>query len=345
MVNLNVIEIDGSFGSAGGQILRTAAALSVITKKPCHIINIRRGRPKPGLMSQHLLGIQALAQLCNGSLEGDELGSEEIKFYPGETKTKNLHLKIETAGSITLCLQSLLPAAFFLPEPIKISFNGGGTDVPFSPTIDHFRYVFLKILEKMGAKVEIEILKRGYFPVGGGRVMVKVFPSKWKTINLIERGNLKKLLAISRASDSLKNKKVAERQLMGMREILGKLKLPIEERVEYTQTDCPGSSICLICQFENTTLGVDGLGKIGKQSEQVGKETAMMLLEEEKSQACLDRFLADQVLIYMALSGGKSQVKVSKITPHVQTNIWVISKFLGENFKIKDNLIIWGPPK
>lgn len=338
-----MIEIDGSIGEAGGQILRTSCALSTVTKKPCHIFNIRTKRPKPGLMPQHLLGIQALAELCNGKLEGDSLGSEKITFYPGEITTKDLRIRIETAGSITLCLQSLLPVALSAPNPIKISFKGGGTDVPFSPTMDYFYFIFLGILEKMGGKIDVKILRRGYFPVGGGEVEVTVFPSKLKPINLVERGNLKKILAISRASEFLKTKKVAERQLMGMREILGKLKLPIEEKIEYVQTDCPGSSLCLICQFENTILGTDGLGKLGVKAETVGQEVALKLLEEEKTQACLDKHMADQILIYMALSGGKSQVKVSKITPHAQTNIWAIQQFLKGEFKIEEDVISWIP--
>jgi len=356
-----MIEIDGSYGSGGGQILRTACALSVISKKPCHIFQIRRGRPKPGLMPQHLLGIQALAQLCNGRLEGDYLGSEEIKFYPGEIGRgqTSANIKIETAGSITLVLQTLIPPALFAPFPIKISFDGGATDTFFSPTIDYFQCVFLKILDynppstssrslrertpKMGAKVEVNILRRGYYPEGGAKVEVTVFPSKLKNLNLTKRGSLKKILVISGASNTLKDKKVAERQIAGVREILGKLKLPTEEKVEYYDTRCPGSQICLVAEFENTTIGVDNLGKLGKRAEDVGKEAALELLKEQKSGACLDRHLADQILVFMALAEKKSRVSVSEITDHCKTNVWVIEKFIDGKFEIKGNLIIWQP--
>jgi len=357
-----VIEIDGSYGSGGGQILRTACALSAVTKKPCHVFNIRKLRPKPGLAQQHLLGIQALAQLCDGKLEGDFLGSEEIKFYPGEECRDRVSVNIPTAGSITLVLQALIPPALSAPSPVKISFQGGATDTFFSPTIDYFQHVFLKILEKMlapsnsegicsgGGKLEINILKRGYYPAGGAKVEVTVYPSKLtphqnkiggglKSLNLTERGFLKKILAISGASIFLKDKKVAERQLAGIREVLGKLKLPTEEREEYYSTQCPGSQVCLVAEFEKTIIGTDNLGKLGLRAEDVGKEAALQLLKEQKSQGCLDKHLADQILPYLALAPKKSQVTVSEITNHCKTNIWVIEKFIDRKFKLKDNLI------
>jgi len=342
-----MIEIDGSFGSGGGQILRTACALSAVTKKPCRVFNIRRGREKPGLMPQHLLGIQTLSQLCNGRLEGDSLGSEEIKFYPGEINGSrtSINVKFETAGSITLVLQTLIPPALFAPVPIKVVFDGGATDTFFSPTMNYFQHVFSKILtqitENCSPPVEINVIRRGYYPEGGAKVEVKVYPSKLKNLNLTERGSFKKILVFSGASNSLKNKKVAERQIAGVREILGKLKLPTEEKVEYYDTRCPGSQICLVAEFENTVIGTDNLGKLGKRAEDVGKESALELLREQKSGTCLDKHSADQILPYLALAPGKSQVTVSEITNHCETNIWVIEKFIEGKFEIKNNLILW----
>jgi len=350
-----MIELDGSTLEGGGQILRTAISLSAITKKPCRIFNIRKNRPKPGLATQHLLGIQVLAQLCNGRLEGDEIDSEEIKFYPGEIDQKELSVKIETAGSIALVLQSLILLGLFSPFETKINFDGGATDTFFSPTIDHFRYVFLKNLEKMNGKTEINILRRGYYPEGGAEVKAIIFPTKpapyrngvsgagLKDINLIEKGQLKKILVISGASETLKDKKVAERQIAGVREVLGKLKLPTEEKVEYYDTRCPGSQICLIAEFENTIIGTDNLGKLGKRAEDVGKEAALELLKEERSGACLDKHSADQILPYLALAEKKSEVTASEITEHCKTNIWVIEKFINGKFEIKNQRISWLP--
>lgn len=338
-----MIEIDGSFGEGGGQILRTASALATIVKKDCRVFNVRKSRPKPGLAVQHLSGIQALARFSEGSLEGDFLGSEEILFSPKKVRNENLHLKIETAGSITLLLQNLIPPALFAAEPIRIFIEGGATDTFFSPTIDYFRFCFLKILEKLGVKVGVNIVERGYYPEGGAEMEIIVYPSKLKNLDLSERGNLKRISILSGASESLRQKKAAERQIAGAKEILGELNLPIEEISEYHQTRCPGSEICLTAEFENTIIGVDGLGRIGKRAEEVGKETALELLKEERSGACLDKHLADQILIYLALAGGKSQIIASEITEHCKTNIWVIEKFLKGRFQIKNNLIAWLP--
>jgi RNA 3'-terminal phosphate cyclase (GTP) len=339
----NMIEIDGSYLEGGGQILRTTTALSAILKVPCRVFNIRKKREEPGLKTQHLMGLRALKELTNGNLEGDKIGSSEIVFWPREIKKEKISIKIETAGSITLILQSLIPPCLFAKFPVEIDFEGGATDTFFSPTMDHFLNVFLKILEKMGAKIEIEILKRGYYPEGGAKVKAKIFPSSLRGIKLIERGKFKKISIFSRASDFLKSKKVAERQVQGVKEILGKLNLPIETKIDYSKTDSPGSSICIISHFENTILGTDSLGKLGKRAEDVGKECALKLLEEEKTKACLDSFVLDQILIYLALSKEKSKIKIPPLTSHAKTNIFVIQQFLKGEFKIENDILSFSP--
>jgi len=342
-----IVEIDGSFGEDEDQILRASCALSAVTKTPCHIFNIRTGKPGPGLTTQKLLEIEAISRFCNAEVEGDFLRSEEIKFYPKEIQNRDFHIKVEAAGSITLLAQLLILPAISSPlenpKPIKIIFDGGATDTFFSPTIDYFQNVFLKILEKINGKVELNILKRGYYPEGGSKVEMKIFPQRLKNLKLIERGKLQKIRIISGASEFLKEKMVTERQIAGVREILGELKLPLEEKVEYYQTQCPGSQICLIAEFENTVIGADNLGKLGKRAEDVGKEAAIEFLKEAKSEACLDKQQASQILPYLALNKNKSSFTVSEATGHCKTNVWITEKFIKGKFTIQNNLILWNP--
>ncbi len=173
-----VVEIDGSFGEGGGQIVRTAASLAVLTARPLRIFNIRQGRREPGLRLQHLHGLRALAELCGGTLSGDEVGSRELSFIPGRASARDLRVAIPTAGSITLVLQSLIPAALRWPEPITIRFEGGGTDTAMSPTLDYLRHVLLRFLERMGARVEIAVVRRGYYPRGGAEMSAAIAPAR-----------------------------------------------------------------------------------------------------------------------------------------------------------------------
>src|SRR3989344_1907039 len=169
-----MIKIDGSYLEGGGQIVRTALALSSITQKAFEIYDIRKGRPTPGLKNQHLYCVKALEELCGAVAEGDELGSTELKYYPKKIVAKNLDIDIETAGSITLLLQSLLLPSMFASKPITISVTGG-TDVKWSMPFDYFNSILLPQLQRF-AKVEAKLLKRGYYPKGSGKVEIKISP-------------------------------------------------------------------------------------------------------------------------------------------------------------------------
>ena len=339
-----MIRIDGSYLEGGGQILRTATTLSVFLGIPCHLYNIRRKRKNPGLKDQHLAGLFALRDLSQGRIEGGFIGSQEIKFYPGKGFRKRIKVKIKTAGSVTLILQSLMIPAASLNFPIKISFEGGATETHFSPTLNYIKEVVLPILKKMGYKMEIEVFKRGYFPQGGAKVEVTVFPWKEKKpLFLLKRGKLKKIKIFSYASFSLRLKRVAERQALEGERLLEKYKKFLKKEIEYFKTRGAGSSFDLIAVFQKTRKGSNALGMIGRSSEKVAQKAVDFFKKEISSSACLDSFMGDQILPYLALVPKESQVSVTRLTRHAQTNIWVIEKFLKGKFRILGNLIKWVP--
>jgi RNA 3'-phosphate cyclase len=345
-----MIRIDGSLLEGGGQILRTSLILSQIKKIPCQIFNIRKNRPKPGLQTQHLTFVNLIKEIFDSKIEGNYLGSQEITFWPGKEKKNKIKIEIKTAASLTLLLQGILPALILSEEPKEIEIKGGATDTFFSPTWDYFENVFLAFLKKLKIEIQFSLKKRGYYPEGGAEISLKSFPwkineLKEKNLSFLEKGKFQKLLLSSTASLFLKEKKVAERQISGAKEILNKIKIPLEEKINYYQTDCPGSSFFIGAIFEKTLLGADNLGKIGKRAEEIGRETALSILNEEKEGGFFDSHLADQVLIYLFLTGKRIEMKISKPTNHFETNLQILQNFFEGNLKRENQFIFWDPQK
>lgn len=350
-----MIKLDGSYGEGGGQIIRTALALSTITKKPFEVEHIRKGRCDTGIKSQHLYCIKALEKLCNAKTEGAKLGSTYLKYCPGEIKGRTISIDIGTSGSICLVLQALLMPCFFADQKVRLKMTGG-TDGKWAQHYNYFKSVFLPQIERFTGKIDVKLIKRGYYPKGGGKVDLKIIPkfklnefrdfneflnfvkSKNMDYNLTEQGKLIKIEGLSNASNYLKEAEVAERQAKSAKQVLAKLNTPVGIHPEYYDTLSPGSGIVLWAEFENTRIGGDSLGEKGKRAEAVGKEAAEMLLKEIDSGAPVDEYLADQILPFMALTKF-SKIRVSKVTEHCKTNIYVIEKFLDVKFRIKENLI------
>lgn len=349
-----MISLDGSYLEGGGQIVRTALALSTILQKPFEVKDIRKGRPKPGLKNQHLFCIKALEQLCNAKTEGAELGSTFLKYEPNKTKPQTLSIDIGTAGSITLLLQSLLIPSIFTDSKVRLKITGG-TDVIWSPQFDYFNNVIMPQLQKY-ADIETSLLKRGYYPKGGGKVDIKIKPKfnldnikEAPKISLIEQHNLIQIKGISHASSDLQKANVSERQAKAAKLILNKLNCPIQIRTEYSETLSTGSGITLWAIFSKypdeidinnpIRLGSDCLGKRGKRAEEVGKDAADKLLREIGSKAPVDKHLADNLMPFISITGSK--IKTSEITNHTLTNIYVCEQFLGKAFEVdKENRII-----
>lgn len=354
-----MLTIDGSYLEGGGQIVRTALALSTLTGIPFRCIDIRKGRKDTGLKAQHLTAIKALEELCGAQCEGAALGATEITFYPKPIKKFRHTIDIGTAGSISLLLQSLLPPLLFAEKNVSLTIIGG-TDGLWAMPIDYMQAVLLPQLQRF-TKIDMKMTKRGYYPKGGGVVDLKIKPF-WKKYASFEDLLLtlrkevipyhfdkqKKLLCIkgiSHASMDLQNAKVAERQTHAAKALFHTVDCPIKIDTAYSQTLSTGSGITLCALFGDEEedqrnpmrLGADALGEKGKKAEIVGEEAAKKLLHEIQSGAAVDIHLADNILPYLALCGGK--IHTSTISLHAKTNIWVIEKFLGEIFTVENTYI------
>ncbi len=335
-----MIELDGSFEEGGGQIIRTALGLSAFTRKPFHITKIRESREKPGLKKQHLEAIHALKKLCNAEVTEDLLGSTELTFDPGIFKPQKIEIDIETAGSITLLLQSLMVPIVFSDKKTTLTIKGG-TDVSWSMPFDYFRNVFVPHMKNY-ANIECNLIKRGYYPKGQGIVEFSASPKQNKEqIILVKQEALLAIKGIAYGSLSLQKRNVAERMAETARKELLKLGVPVTVETNYSES---ASDVCGIVLWSlhgtedgvdmknPVVLGSDCLGERNKTAEDVAKECAVKLQNEIKSGAAVDKNLADNLIPFLGILGGK--IKTSEITKHTLANIYVCEKFLGVKYII-----------
>jgi len=326
-----MLQIDGSVGEGGGQIIRTAIALAAITGKEVEITNIRANRPNPGLSAQHLNAVKAVERLSGGHTEGLELRSTRLKFSPTTLRGFEGEINIGTAGSITLLLQCLVPVALFADSETKVRITGG-TDVNWSPPIDFYANVFLPVLKEMGCEVQIDLKRRGYYPKGAGLVDVSVTPTHHvKGIVLQKREQAGIINGVSHSCGLPAH--VAERQAKAAKKILKeagydtKIKTEIEKEGKRTT----GSGITLWCGNKSGSA----LGERGKRAELVGEEAARSIIKELELASTVDVHLADQLVPYIALGEGKSEMKVREITKHLETNMYITQKFFDVEFEIE----------
>ncbi len=320
-----MIEIDGSFGEGGGQIVRTAVALSAVTGKSVRIRKIRQGRPKPGLAASHALAITALADICDARASGATPGSSEVAFSPGEIRGGRHRVEIGTAGSVTLLMQCLLPALLRADAPSSLTVQGG-TDVRWAPTVDYFKSVFLPALSFFGAKVSLEILQRGYYPQGQGEVLLQVEPQSrrlvsWKAgLQRTGRGSQGIVQGVSHCSNLSEH--VAARQADSAALALEQAGFAAQITQRALRLPSTGSGITLWHDFK----GASSLGERGLPAEKVGRKAAEGLIIELKSAAAVDVHLADQLIPYLALVGGSYTVR--EVSLHARTNVWTAGHFL-----------------
>lgn len=328
-----MLVLDGSHGEGGGQILRTALSLSALLGVPVRLERVRAGRRQPGLRPQHLTAVQALARLTQAEVTGAALQSQELTFQPRAPQPGSYLFdvaeKAGSAGSVTLIAQALLPPLLHADRPSTLILRGG-THVAWSPPAHYLSHVFLPALGEMGVQVRMTLTRWGWYPRGGGEVRLEISPARslsgvqWRQPPAFSR--FRALSAASRLPEH-----VIQRQAARLRARLG-ADLPVEA-ISAGGLD-PGSLVLLW----GPRAGFDALGARGKPAEQVADEVADAYLAFRQRQAGVDRHLADQMVLYLALAQGPSTLATPEITSHLLTNLWVIEQFLGPTFQVQGSL-------
>ncbi len=340
MASTEILVLDGAVG--GGSVLRVGLGLAIALQKPVRVINIRQGRPNPGLQAQHVAGLRAAAQLCRARLEGAQIGSREIEFHPGPVQTDSLHIQIETAGSVALALQPIQIALARSAHAVKIEIEGGGTYGQWAPPIASLEHVNFALLRRWGFAAHLTVEREGFYPKGGARVRAHFEPAHIiGPLEFLERGAIRGIRGVSIASHQFQKNRVAERQAEAAHKLLQRelsgIALEIETR--YAETLSPGSAVVLWADCEKTILGGDALGERGVPAERVGEQAASALPAELHSGATLDRHMADQIIPFLALFGGR--FLCAELTDHIKTNIWVSEQITGARFTVIEHKGIW----
>lgn len=323
-----MIQIDGSEG--GGQMLRTALSLAMITGQPFRMTNIRGKRPKPGLMRQHLTCVRAACEISGGTADGAEIGSTELVFRAGEVRGGSYQFAIGTAGSTSLLYQTLLPALLHADAPSTLRLEGG-THNPMAPPFEFLSQVFLPALRRMGASADLSLVETGFAPAGGGIIESTIQPCEQLTpIHLRDRGELLALKV--RVPIRHLPAAIAGRILTSATDTL-----PCDDVSVEIREPGPGRGVvCLVsAEFEHASELTSSLGEHGVTSEAVGYRAAKGMHHFIHSGTAVGRHLADQLLLPMALAGG-GEFTTMKPDNHVATNISVITKFLPVSFRIDD---------
>jgi RNA 3'-terminal phosphate cyclase (ATP) len=336
----NVVEIDGSLGEGGGQVLRSALSLSVITGRGVHLKNIRARRSKPGLMAQHLKSIQAAAAISNANVDGAGMNSTALTFRPSNIRTGRYRFDIGTAGAATLVFQTI-----FVPLSLAASAStvliSGGTHVPWSPCSHYLTLHWLPILQRIGYDAQLELEQAGFYPKGGGRINGIIRPaSVISPLNLAHRGKLFRIHGISAVANLPVT--IAERQKR--QAVLRLQKLPdwgpvpdLRIKIQQVHSPAQGTFLLLLAEFQEGQCCYFGLGAPGKPAERVADEAVDSLCAFLETGAAIDQYLADQLLLPLSLAGGASQLHTSQVTAHLLTNAMILRAFLPTQIEITGN--------
>uniref|UniRef100_A0A182IJ36 RNA 3'-terminal phosphate cyclase n=1 Tax=Anopheles atroparvus TaxID=41427 RepID=A0A182IJ36_ANOAO len=335
----NIFDIDGSVLEGGGQILRMALCFSALTRTAVRIRNIRQGRKKPGLAAQHLAGVELLRDICQGRVHKAALGSTEIEFHPGHIAHGRFVGHVQTAGSVALLLQAALPIAIFSSGPITLDLRGG-TNADMAPQVDFLTEIFRPNMERFGASFDFDLIRRGYFPKGGGQCIVEVKPvQSLRAINLIESGTIRRFFGWSFVAGVLPVK-IAHEMASGAKSVLSQIsssRVDVEVYKESLDMAPEGNCSGIILGCETSTgaiLGGSALGEARKKSSQSGEEAAQEIRSAIEAGACVDRHVQDMLIILMALADGRSRIRTEALTMHTKTAIYVTELMTKAKFNV-----------
>ncbi len=321
----SVIEIDGSEGEGGGQVLRSAVSLAALHSRPLHVDKIRAGRARPGLKRQHLTCIRAAAEICDGKLEGDQLHSSEIRFEPNKVRAGEYHFAVGSAGSACLVLQTVLWPLLFADGNSQVVFEGG-THNSMAPPFDFIERCFLPIVQRMGAGVTLRLEKRGFMPAGDGRFVAEIEGGCiLSPVDILERGELLERRATALVA-SLPGT-IAIRELTEVRKLL---QWRHEECLPCVDQDTPyaGNILLLELAYQNVSELISVIGERNLAAEMVAAKAAKELSRYLEGGAPVGEHLADQLIIPFALAGGGSY-RTQALSDHCKTNIATVAAFLG----------------
>ena len=323
-----MIELDGSAGEGGGQILRSALTLSMVSGQPFRITQIRAGRPKPGLLRQHLVAVLAAAKISNAAVSGAELGSTSLTFAPGTISAGHYEFAIGSAGSCTLVLQTLIPALLCGDRQSTVRITGG-THNPMAPPAQFLQRAYAPLLAQMGAHVDIELLRFGFYPAGGGVVVATITPcAQLLALELIERGE--RVAGYAESFVAGVSVGIARRELdrigagMGWaEEQLLVRSLPAEQG--------PGNALLITLEYEHAVEVFVGFGEKMVKAELVADGALQQVRHYIASGAAVGEHLADQLMLPFALAGAGC-FTADRISLHAKTNADVIARFLPVQF-------------
>jgi RNA 3'-terminal phosphate cyclase (ATP) len=341
---VSILAIDGSYGEGGGAVVRNALSLSAMLGEPIRIENVRAKRPNPGLQAQHLTAVRALAKVCLAKVEGAELGSSALTFQPQSSPQRGEYSwnvaearKGGSAGATSLVFQGLLVPLLHAKGDSRLSLRGG-THVAWSPPFHYLESVYLPTLHRMGVNARVDIERWGWYPIGEGMVTAHISGSddaapSMRGMNLMERGPLKRLSGVSAISNLPGH--IAERQKHRAQSLLRAEGFDPEIEIVDAPARGQGTMVFLLAEFENARAGFTSLGRRGKPAEQVAEDACKEFLEYFESRAALDRHLADQLVLPMALAKEASSFTTCDVSQHLLTNVWIVEQLLGRTVDVE----------